>query len=258
MAFEIENIGFSLRFLRGYRYLDRCGEALIRLEDALENGWIPAETLPSSGTMRNDELGLVAHFNAEGLQVQQHEVFSFDTFRDQSCKIFDVLRTVLEIKRINVPAVQTTNQRGFENVDDAESELQRLGLAEPTIASLELLGGSRSAFSAVLCTDREFVWCDCPTIQRRRLSASTIAQLRQPPFDERLLKRARLLPEKQRDAMQAIMRVRAQWPHGKPYATQVELENSFESEFDAKTFDLPEFLRYSWDWVETCRKQLTR
>lgn len=58
--------------------------------------------------------------------------------------------------------------------------------------------------------------------------------------------------------MQAIMRVRAQWPHGKPYATQVDLENSFESEFDAKTFDLPEFLRYSWDWIETCRKQLSR
>jgi hypothetical protein len=258
MAFEIQNIGFSLRFLRGYRYLDRCGEAIIRLEDVLENGWIPAETLPSSGTMRNDELGLVARFNAEGLQVQQHDVFSFDTFRDQSCKVFDVLRSVLELKRINVPAMQTTYQRGFENVDDAESELQRLQLAEPTSKSLELLGGSRSAFSAVLCTDQEFVWRDCPTIQRRRLNASTIAQLRQLPFDERLLKRARLLPQKQREAMQALMRIRANWPHGKPYATQIELENSLESEFDAKTFDLPQFLLDSWNWAETCRKQLSR
>lgn len=258
MAFEIHNIGFSLRFLRGYRYFDRCGEALLRLEDALENGWIPAETLPSSGIIRNDELGLAVRFNADGVQVQQNDAFSFDTFRDQSCKVFDVLRLVLEINRINVPSMQATYQRGFENVDDAESELQSLGLAAPARKSLDLLGGSQSAFSATLCTDAEIVWGGYPTIQRRRLNASSIAQLRQPPFDDRLLKRARLLPQNQREAMQALLRVRANWPHGKPYATQIELENSFESEFDAKTFDLPQFLLDSWNWAETCRKQLSR
>lgn len=208
--------------------------------------------------MRNDELGLFARFNADSLQVQQHEVFSFDTFRDQSCKIFDVLRSVLEIKRVNVPAMQTSYQRGFENVDEAERELESLALAEPTNKSLELLEGSRSAFSAVICTDREVAWSDCATIQRRRLSASTVAQQRQPPFDERLLRRARFLPDRQRDAMQALMRIRAQWPHGKLYAVQIDLENSFESEFDAMTFDLPQFLLDSWNWAETCRKQLSR
>jgi hypothetical protein len=38
---------FTVRFVQGYRFLDRCGDAIIRLEETLDEGWIPGELVPT-------------------------------------------------------------------------------------------------------------------------------------------------------------------------------------------------------------------
>src|SRR5215213_5985905 len=89
----------TIRFIQGYRYLDRCGETLIRLEQTLAEGWIPTETTPASGTMKNDLLGMVVGFNSGSMTVQQSEFLSFEHFRDQTCKVYETLWRTLEIDR---------------------------------------------------------------------------------------------------------------------------------------------------------------
>src|SRR5271165_2258190 len=97
----LHHLNLTVRFLQGYRYLDRCGEALIRLEERLHEGWIPAEVSPKSGSLKNDTLGMVATFNSESLNVQQTEFVDPEHFIDQSCRAFDVICNIFEISRIN-------------------------------------------------------------------------------------------------------------------------------------------------------------
>ncbi len=78
----------------------------------------------------------------------------------------------------------------------------------------------------------------------------TVIQAKQPPFDERLVRRIRHLPDKQRDAMAALSRIRRRTPETMPHAAHVDSENSFETELAAKTFDLVAFVNDSWDWIQ--------
>lgn len=47
-SFELNQIAFSLRPVQGYRYLDRCGEMIIKLENTLDSGWMPKDMTPQS------------------------------------------------------------------------------------------------------------------------------------------------------------------------------------------------------------------
>src|SRR5712691_1580952 len=94
-GFETHAIHFTLRFVQGYRYLDRCGECMVRLENNLAEGWIPHESTRTSGTLRNDTLGMIAQFNSDALSVQQMEFMSFEHFRAQVCRMYETLWPVL-------------------------------------------------------------------------------------------------------------------------------------------------------------------
>jgi hypothetical protein len=61
----VHQIQASVRFLQGYRYLDKCGEALIKLENVLDKGWLPVEVSPKSGNIKNDQLGMTVAFSSE-------------------------------------------------------------------------------------------------------------------------------------------------------------------------------------------------
>src|SRR4051812_34957603 len=93
---EFKQLQFSARFTQGYRYLDRCGEAMVRLERNLDKGWITGDINPSAGNMRNYTLGLTAKFSSETVLVDQSEFIAYDSFKDQSCKMFETLWRTFE------------------------------------------------------------------------------------------------------------------------------------------------------------------
>src|SRR5438874_533320 len=113
-SFAIHEHQLTIRFIQGYRYLDRCGEALVRLESVLGDGWLPIEAAPKGGGIKNDALGVVATFNTEAMTVQQSEFIAFETFLDSAGKIYDTLWQVFEIKRIIGPAMRIVLQMGFK------------------------------------------------------------------------------------------------------------------------------------------------
>jgi hypothetical protein len=143
--FSLFGLQVSVRFIQGYRYLDRCGECLIRLEDKLDEGWIPVETSPTSGTMKNETIGLTITFNSEGMNLRQAEYLEFDTFRDQSCKAYDILWRLLAIERISAPTLRVWYQMGFDEdrEDDAEQYLLTMSLYQTDQRLLKAMGGAR-------------------------------------------------------------------------------------------------------------------
>ena len=113
---------------------------------------------------------------------------------------------------------------------------------------MQAMQGQQSAFSFALCTEVDGDWQGVLTKQRRRIEVKTVLQQKQPSFDERLLKRARLLPERQRDAMIALGKLRERQVKISPIAVQFEIEFAFEVEFPTKEFDLPQFYQQAWNW----------
>ena len=67
--FDPTQFTLTIRFDQGYRFLDKCGEAVIKLENTLDPGWIPGELKPTGGNLRNYTLGLGTTFDTHSLSV---------------------------------------------------------------------------------------------------------------------------------------------------------------------------------------------
>ena len=251
-AFSLLSLSFSLRFIQGYRYLDRCGECLIRLEDTLDTGWIPMETSPTSGSMKNETLGMALSFNSEGLTVKQSGFLDFDIFLDQSCKTYEILWRALDVNRINTPALTIQYQLGFdeEKGDAAEEYLLSMKLCQAEKGLLQAIGGKQQAIQFVVVTQVGPTTQDVPVERRRRFQAGVVRQERQPSFNARLLQRARTLGSKQHDALVALMRMKRQHPEIKPFAVQFDLEDSLDMELPTREFDALDFIKEARDWSD--------
>ncbi len=248
--FQPTQFSFTVRFVQGYRFLDRCGEAIVRLEDTLDKGWIPGEVVPTGGQLRNFALGMEARFNTESLTMTQTEFLSFEHFLDQSCKTYEILRSTFEIKHILSPVLRVIYQVGFPELDSAEKFVRDLQLGSPNTDLLGAVGGTEAAFTFTLCTHAKVEPQGSPVTRRRRIEVSVIRQERQPRFDERIMRRLALLPARYQGAMGSLRKLRRQHTTIAEIAAQFDMENTLESEFNSGTFNLADFLKDSRQWTE--------
>lgn len=250
-GFSLHELRLSIRFVRGYRYLDRAGEALVRLEDVLEKEWLPAEISPKSGNMRNDLLGMQLTFNSEGLNVTQTGVNSPPHFLDQACKIVDVLASVFEVDTFIAPSVGIEYQKGFPvgQEEQAETVLLDLGLIAFADKVKQIIGPTPIAANFAVVHRMGNRWGDMNVEHTRRLAAQVIRQTRRENTDLRLLTKAKFLPERQQEALKALYASQKLLPAVSPLAVQVELENRLEGEVARADFSCPDFISESLAWA---------
>jgi len=258
--FELHSVQLSLRFIQGYRYLDRCGECLVRLEDVLEPGWIPVETSPTSGSMKNEPLGMTVNFNSEGMNVRQFEYLEFQSFSDQSCKIYETLWRALEIDRINTPCLRLHYQKGFDEdeEDKAEQHLLKMGLCQTDARLLQAMGGQQAALQITVVTQMDAQLHDSQVEWRRRLQANVVKQVRQQNFDARFLQRSRALGARQGDAIRAMQKLKKRHPDLAPVAVQLEVEDSLDMDLSTKEFNMPDFIVQSKLWADKVKDSVVR
>lgn len=83
---------FEARYEKGYRYLDRCGEAILILEELLptitQSTWMPEEIAPAGARLKCPELDLLIFFDTSSLVVDQNPT-------DIECDFGEISRTVL-------------------------------------------------------------------------------------------------------------------------------------------------------------------
>jgi hypothetical protein len=259
-GFELQSVQLSLRFIQGYRYLDRCGECLIRLEESLDEGWIPVETSPTSGSIKHEPLGMGVNFNSEGMNVRQSEYLLFESFKDQSCKAYETLWRALGIDRINTPALRLWYQKGFDEnqEDEAEQHLLRMGLCQTDEQLLRAMGGQHAALQLTVVTQQDALLNDSPVEWRRRLQANVVKQVRQQNFDARFLQRSRALGNRQGDAIRAMQTLRKRHPDLAPVAVQLEIEASLDMELSTKEFNMPDFIVQSKEWADKLMDSVVR
>ena len=253
---EFKQLNFTVRFERGYRYLDRCGEAIVRLEDTLDKDWIPGEVTPTGGNLRQVAYGMTVHFNSDLLAVEQSEFIGFDVFKDQSCKLFEILLRTFEIKKIRVPAFRATIHVGFDNEEDIEAYITRLGFVNVSANTTQFLGGDLAALSYVVITEGKTNFAKVEGKYRHRLAVNGIRQAKQLDFDSRMMQRLPLLLEKSRDAIKGMLELRRKHVSKVVHAAQFEFEQTLEPIYETIDFSLGSFLESTWSKANEFLKTL--
>jgi hypothetical protein len=257
LKFETTTLHFSLRWVQGYRYLDRCGEALCRIEKSLDDGWIVGEATPKAGTIKNFKLGMVAQFNSEYMSLTQREFISIDHFVNESSSLTAILASTFGIEGARIPTVRITIQHGCDTNEEVDDIARQMELATPRKDLLDVMQGNLKAANLVFITGDRRQWEGASILQRRRIEVRGIRQERQPDFDSRIVQRGVLLGLREREAMKVLRRLRETHTGVKPAALEVETEQSFEEpEFPTGRFPTHRFLFDAFGWSENVRTYL--
>ena len=217
---------------------------MARAEDQLDKGWIVGDIKPTGGAISNYRLGLFASVDAASASVRQDDLISPDHLIDQSCKLFELLFKVFEIRSIRVPTFRALYQIAAETTDETDSLLNKLQLCAFDQSLLNNLGGELGPTSFVVTTREMREFGELPVQRKLRLEGRGVRQHKQAPFDQRLIQRTSLLSIRERDAVRGLLQLRKMHATRSVDAIEFDAEYSFEEpEFLVREFALEDFMR---------------
>ena len=83
---SVEIAAFEVRYAEGYRYLDRCGEAIVQVQKYDPN-YLVANVNPQSGQIINNDKKISFSFGYERLNIEHQGTFSISESR-KTCEVF--------------------------------------------------------------------------------------------------------------------------------------------------------------------------
>lgn len=93
----LEQIVFEVKYKQGYRYLDRCGETMIEIENKLP-GWIAGEAIPTGGKMRNEGENMTFNFDSLKFDIAKQNAKDLQNFITHSKTIFNIVSSNLGLE----------------------------------------------------------------------------------------------------------------------------------------------------------------
>jgi hypothetical protein len=130
----------EVRFERGYRYLDRCGEILLILEDLLakETGklWMTGEARPTGAVLKCPELEAVVVIDAKHLVVEQNPIALAFDFQSVCRTIWAVVETRLGITEVS----RAGSRRKFVIPTDTVEQAEKLAVRYAPVSNWPSLG----------------------------------------------------------------------------------------------------------------------
>lgn len=96
---------FEARYHGGYRYLDRCGDAMIILEDLLLQTtgkiWLPKEMVPTRARLICPDLDFIVLFSAERMIAEQKPVGQECAFPEIAAEVFATIWAKFNIRALS-------------------------------------------------------------------------------------------------------------------------------------------------------------
>ena len=179
-GFQPANVVASVRFVQGYRYLDRCGEILIRLENELGEGWIPAEPSPQRGILRNYELGMELVFSSESMTIKQEELIVAEQLFGIAGCAYEIICGTTEIERVLSPAIRTVFKKRCSSLAESDQAIESLKLVTPSAHLTAALGGKPTVLHFTTTRESDEQWDGLPVHRRSRINAEGSGQIAQP------------------------------------------------------------------------------
>lgn len=200
---------FEARFDQGYRYLDRCGDAMILLEKGLpgitdDKVWMPEEMAPRGARIKCPALDVTLHFDAHRLCVDQNPVDVECPFDAISEYAFDTVVSKFAIQKITRLGNRVLHVLPSDSVEEADMlSLKKAPFANWLVSESNNIKPRSCNVATVLeSEDRS---------KGVRFSISPTFTVEAPlQLDERLRKPPHTLPTGQREALLDQLRRRKQ------------------------------------------------
>ena len=204
----IQNV-FEARYERGYRYLDRCGDVMVILEEALpaitnSKAWMPDEMRPTGARIKCPEIDVNVIFDTYRVCVDHNPADVKCPFIDISKYIFDTIVAKFGVSKI----VRFGNRQFYliptDSVDDADK------LSTEKI-SLKNWPGPQSNSMQIRQCQVTTIFENAERTIGAQLSVKPVSKVEAPlHIDERLRTPPHLLPTGQREALLAQLKRKKQ------------------------------------------------
>jgi hypothetical protein len=200
----VQNI-FEARYERGYRYLDRCGDTMVILEEALpkiskNSIWMPEEMRPLGARMKCPDMDLALIFDASRLCLDQDPAGVECPFASISKYAFDTIVSKFDIRKTTRLGNRKRYVLPADSIEGAEAlSVKRAPLDNwPPMSSGELEPKSYDVTSVLENKERS---------RGIRFSISPIFKVEAPlTLDRRLTMAPHLLEKGQREALIAQLK----------------------------------------------------
>jgi|GEM_PF-2845289 len=200
---------FEARYERGYRYLDRCGDAIAVLEEGLPKisggaVWMPDEMAPKGAKMKCPEHELTLVIDSARVGIDQNPADVPCPFADIADYVFQTVKSKFDISDV----VRLGRRKLFVAPTDSVDDAEALSIKKaPTKEWPKTKDESLAARSFDMTVDLE----DPGRTKGMRLIVSPIHRPEAPlSIDERLRRPPHLLREGQREALLAQLKRRKQ------------------------------------------------
>ena len=190
----------EIRYKQGYRYLDRCGDAMVLLEDALpaisgNKIWMPENISPQGARMKCPDLDLVFVFDAARFCLDQNPTDIECPFEDIALYVFGTIASKFAIKHLTRLGRRQRFLLPVDSIEDAgRLSLKKLPLDDWPVENIDDMSHQSSDATCVLeSKDRS---------KGVRFSIGSVYKIDAPSkIDPRLKKAPHLLDKGQREAL---------------------------------------------------------
>jgi len=196
----------EIRYERGYRYLDRCGEAMLLLEGVLsektEELWMPGEMQPKGAVLMCPELELQVLFDTFKLVIIQTPTEREVDLRPVYRAVFHAVTKQFDIQSF----IRFGGRRVYLMPTDSAEEADSLSVSVAPTAGLVAPPGGQLA---LMSFESRAVFESPDHSRGVRFVVQPARKVEVPEeVDQRLRVRPHLLPEGQREALLAQLRAR--------------------------------------------------
>ncbi len=196
----------EIRYERGYRYLDRCGEAMLILQELLpsetQKTWMPDEIAPSGARLKCPDLDTMVYFDSARLVVDQNPASGTDEFPRICQYVWSTIKGRFDLRDIVRVGYRSFYMVATDSIDEAEALSVKMSPFGEWVRSLNE--------EATAC-EATCVYENAERSAGYRLSLRPSFRVEAPlQIDPRLQTPPRLLAQGQREALQSQRQRRAQ------------------------------------------------
>ena len=232
-----EKIVFELRYAAGYRYLDRCGETLIEIEERLP-GWIPQEIKPSGGQLVNLDKDISFSFDSYRLNASQENPKKTDDFQEQVASLTDIICKNLGLSSYIRIGVRFYFLFPADSIEQAEKLVHQTNFVSISPKLIETFGPSVRAQKHII------IFEDGNEGRRIEFGGVRREEGKVPP--QLLSVEPRLLPKGQREALVKKLQETKRYGEDPRFALQFDVDNY---EREPESFNVRAFIERHEEFI---------
>lgn len=211
-----EKIIFEIRYAKGHRYLDRCGETLIEIEEKFPQ-WVHKEISPSRGSLINLGKDINLNFNSYKLDASQDDPKTTTDLIEQVTPILDLVCKNFGLSQFIRIGVRFYLLFPASSMEEAEEFVKQTKFVSISPKLVEMCGSNITAQKHVIIFES--------ANEGRRIEFNAVRREEGKLPPELLAVEPRVLPRGQRDVLIKKLGEAKRYGEDPRFALQLDIDN---------------------------------